>query len=461
MTAVFLACATSALATVPAGSASAAGSPGPPPLTVLTSGADNGNGDIFLAPYGSSTYASGPEIVTVAGQVVWFHPLISSRHTWTVYKVNRNTGQVIWELGGKQSSFTLQAAPGQVLDGAGEIFAWQHDPEGLGNGLYTVFDDESGLGLTAQAPLLPYSRAVTVHLDLQAHVATLVKSDDQPEGLVAAFGGNAQTTGNGDLFVNWDAQAYSPSSPRPARWYSTPNSRLASTPTAPTVSPGPRCRRNVNEEPSTPPSSSLGHPSGGNSSGGNRATTSRLTVSPSPNRRPGVETTQSKKAGPRISEIAREKKLQFFFGRIRRDAKVLDVGCADGWAQEWARGRGWADITGLDLMPPADVVGDIREWKNLGLEAHSFDAILAFEVLEHGDFAASLHDLLRPDGRLMATTPVPHMDWLCQVGEAAGLLQRRTSPHTHLVDLRQLPRFKAVEHHVKGLVSQWGVLRPV
>ena len=113
-------------------------------------------------------------------------------------------------------------------------------------------------------------------------------------------------------------------------------------------------------------------------------------------------TTQSKKAGPRISEIAREKKLQFFFGQIRRDAKVLDVGCADGWAEKWARGRGWTDITGLDLMPPADVVGDIREWKNLGLEAHSFDAILAFEVLEHGDFTAPLHDLLR---RMAASWP--------------------------------------------------------
>jgi outer membrane protein assembly factor BamB len=132
--------------------------------------------------------------------------LVSSRHTWTVYKVNRRTGQIIWELGGKQSSFKLEAAPGQVLDGAGEIFAWQHDPEGLGNGVYTVFDDEAGLA--EQAPLLSSSRVVTVRLDLRTHVATLVKSDDQPEGLIVGFGGNAQTTRNGDLFVGWAAQPY-------------------------------------------------------------------------------------------------------------------------------------------------------------------------------------------------------------------------------------------------------------
>jgi Arylsulfotransferase (ASST) len=130
--------------------------------------------------------------------------LISSRYTWTVYKVNRHTGQIIWELGGKQSTFKLEAAPGQVLDRAGEIFAYQHDPEAIGNDEYTVFDDESGGG----AGLLAYSRAVTVKLNLATKVATLVKSVKQPEDLVAVAEGNAQTTRNGDLFVSWGVQPY-------------------------------------------------------------------------------------------------------------------------------------------------------------------------------------------------------------------------------------------------------------
>lgn len=69
--------------------------------------------------------------------------LIDARDTWTTYKVSLATGNIIWQLGGKDSSFTLQAAPGQVLDKAGEIFAWQHDPEALGNDVYTFFDNES------------------------------------------------------------------------------------------------------------------------------------------------------------------------------------------------------------------------------------------------------------------------------------------------------------------------------
>jgi arylsulfotransferase ASST len=130
--------------------------------------------------------------------------LINSRYTWTTYKVNRHTGKIIWELGGKQSTFKLKAAPGQVLDSAGEIFAFQHDPEAIGNNEYTFFDDESD----GRTTLLGHSRVVTVKLNLATRVATLMKSVNQPEGLVAPAEGNAQTTRNGDLFVGWGALPY-------------------------------------------------------------------------------------------------------------------------------------------------------------------------------------------------------------------------------------------------------------
>jgi hypothetical protein len=70
----------------------------------------------------------------------------------------------------------VRAAPGQALDRDGQIFAWQHDPEAIGGGEYTFFDDESN------GNLLDSSRAVTVRLDLGTRVPTLVASDDQPEG---------------------------------------------------------------------------------------------------------------------------------------------------------------------------------------------------------------------------------------------------------------------------------------
>jgi hypothetical protein len=105
----------------------------------------------------------------------------------------------VWTLGGKATSFTLTAAPGQALDQARELYAWQHDPEPLGNDTYTFFDNDSN----GAAALLPASRAITVQLDPSTRTATLIAADNQPEGLLAASQGNAQTTGDGNLFVGW------------------------------------------------------------------------------------------------------------------------------------------------------------------------------------------------------------------------------------------------------------------
>ncbi len=129
--------------------------------------------------------------------------LIDARNTWATYDVSPRTGAIRWQLGGKDSTFKIAAAAGQTLDSAGEIFAFQHDPEQVGHNLYTFFDNDS-----AGAPLLPASRAVTVQLDFRTRTATLIASDSQPEGLSAASQGNAQTTRNGDLFVGWGALPY-------------------------------------------------------------------------------------------------------------------------------------------------------------------------------------------------------------------------------------------------------------
>jgi uncharacterized membrane protein YgcG len=129
--------------------------------------------------------------------------LIDARDTWTTYKVSLATGNILWQLGGKDSSFTLQAAPGQTLDSADELFSWQHDPEAIGNDEYTFFDNES-----SGTPNLPYSRAITVKLNEWSHTATLVASDNQPAGLSAPSQGNAQTTAEGNLFVGWGSLPY-------------------------------------------------------------------------------------------------------------------------------------------------------------------------------------------------------------------------------------------------------------
>jgi hypothetical protein len=152
----------------------------------------------------------------------WFHVnavhldtdgnlLIDARNTWTAYKVNRRSGNIIWQLGGKASSFTVQAAPGQTLNNAGEIFAWQHDPEAVGHDEYTLFDNESagrfneGVDLSAEFGI---SRVVRVKLDQRDRTATLVQSDNQPDSLIASSQGNGQLLPGGGEFVGWGNLPY-------------------------------------------------------------------------------------------------------------------------------------------------------------------------------------------------------------------------------------------------------------
>jgi 2-polyprenyl-3-methyl-5-hydroxy-6-metoxy-1,4-benzoquinol methylase len=152
--------------------------------------------------------------------------------------------------------------------------------------------------------------------------------------------------------------------------------------------------------------------------------------------------------------------LRYFLPKLRPEAKILDIGCGDSWFGRAAAQRGYPHVTGIDLYPPADVVGDVKSWSVLGLEPHSFDAIVAFEVVEHGDFSEAMHELLKPSGLLMLTTPIPFMDPVCRLLESVRLLQRRTSPHTHLIDLRKFPRFTVSERQTRAGVSQWAVLKP-
>jgi hypothetical protein len=94
-----------------------------------------------------------------------------------------------------------------------------------------------------------------------------------------------------------------------------------------------------------------------------------------------------RRLGP-LSGVARRRKVRFFLDFLPQTARILDVGCADNWFKVTASNRGWTNVVGLDLHPPADVVGNIFDWQALGLEPHSFDAIMAYRTVFH---AASLN----------------------------------------------------------------------
>ena len=114
--------------------------------------------------------------------------LISARNTWTTYDLNAQTGQIVWQLGGKHSSFTL---------GAGTATAWQHDPRELANGTFSIFDNGASPTVHRQ------SRGIVVSLEPQGKTATLVSEFIHTPPLLTKSQGNVQALTNGDWFVGW------------------------------------------------------------------------------------------------------------------------------------------------------------------------------------------------------------------------------------------------------------------
>ncbi len=121
------------------------------------------------------------------------HLLLSSRSTWTLYKVDRSTGAVVWRLGGKNSDFTI---------GQGANFEWQHHSRRLGNGRITVFDDG------AVPAVENTSRALVLNVDETHMTATLDKAYIHPAQLLAGYEGSVQVLANGHVFVGWGDEPY-------------------------------------------------------------------------------------------------------------------------------------------------------------------------------------------------------------------------------------------------------------
>ena len=116
--------------------------------------------------------------------------LLSSRSLDEITKIDRETGEIIWRLGGltdPNNEFTFIDDP---LNG----FTGQHMPVVLENGNLLLFDN----GDRHDPPL---SRAVEYEIDAEARTATLVWSYDN--GQYSRAMGSVQRLTNGNTVIGW------------------------------------------------------------------------------------------------------------------------------------------------------------------------------------------------------------------------------------------------------------------
>ncbi len=117
--------------------------------------------------------------------------LISSRHMDEITKINRQTGEIIWRLGGKKArnnDFTFINDP--------ITFSHQHDIRRMPNGNITLFDN-------GNLHIQQFSRVVEYQLDEQNKIANLVWSFNYDPDIYSYAMGNAQRLTNHNTIIGW------------------------------------------------------------------------------------------------------------------------------------------------------------------------------------------------------------------------------------------------------------------
>ncbi|MBK6484016.1 MAG: aryl-sulfate sulfotransferase [Chitinophagaceae bacterium] len=122
------------------------------------------------------------------------HLLLSSRNMSEITKINLETGDIIWRMGGENNQFTF------INDNIPQNFSHQHDIRRTANGNVTLFNN--GVGLPIQQ-----SSAKEYQLDEINKTATLVWYYEHPKvGLAYVYGtgsGSVQRLDNGNTLISW------------------------------------------------------------------------------------------------------------------------------------------------------------------------------------------------------------------------------------------------------------------
>lgn len=115
-----------------------------------------------------------------------------------------------------------------------------------------------------------------------------------------------------------------------------------------------------------------------------------------------------------VSWIHKEKFIYDFFETLSKDSKILDIGCGNGFFLDKLKTAGFQDLNGIDLAnylkdkSHQHYIVDINVEK-LPLADNSFDAVTAFQTLEHLEnyflIEQEIKRILKPGGIFIFSVP--------------------------------------------------------
>ncbi|KAK3671339.1 hypothetical protein LTR78_008799 [Recurvomyces mirabilis] len=129
--------------------------------------------------------------------------LISSRHFHSVMTIDGQTGEVLWQLGGRSDEFE------DLSDGKASDFSWQHDARWLDEeeGILSLFDN----GYAWPHYNAPYSQGLFIKIDFEAQTAELTQSFVSSGHALSSSQGSVQPVlteeGEEHVFIGWGSSA--------------------------------------------------------------------------------------------------------------------------------------------------------------------------------------------------------------------------------------------------------------
>ena len=122
---------------------------------------------------------------------------MSGRFTWAIYKISGTDGSIIWQLGGKNSSFLQDFT-----------FSYQHDARIRDENSTTTIISFLNNASNGHQTNGNVSSAMWVALDLTKMTARLIRCINRPDGQLTHLRGNVQTLSNDNIFVDWSNHGY-------------------------------------------------------------------------------------------------------------------------------------------------------------------------------------------------------------------------------------------------------------
>jgi hypothetical protein len=121
--------------------------------------------------------------------------IVSGRHTFALYKLDRRTGAIMWRLGGKRTDFDLEPAA---------RFSWQHDARLVDGRTISLFDD----GTNGTIKTEKHARGLVLDVDTSARKVRLKQEFRHSPDLVVPAMGSMQVLAAGHALVGWGTQPY-------------------------------------------------------------------------------------------------------------------------------------------------------------------------------------------------------------------------------------------------------------